>query len=301
MPTINSANIEAASTGYRALFNMGFEQATTQHGPFCQEVPSTFTKEEYHLPSALGQMREWVGDRVIEDLARNAITMRNKTFEKTVAVTEEDFEDDNLGLYNDQFKALGVLAAAHPDVLFAEALEAGFTANGYDGVAFFSDAHPTSKSGVTWSNKTTKALDAEAFEKAYAELLSVKNDAGEPLDVMAFGGKVYLVVPPALQSAAEKIVNAQFLAGGETNTNFGKAVVMVNRRLTSDVKWYLIIGGGALKPFLKQIRRKPRLRSLSREDNETVFMKRKIVWGADGRWAVGRALPQFAHASTGVD
>lgn len=69
-------------------------------------------------------------------------------------------------------------------------------------------------------------LNAENFEKALRQMRSFKADGGRPLD-LGRGGKAgtLLVVPDSLESAAEKIVAKEHLAGGETNTNYNKATI----------------------------------------------------------------------------
>ena len=69
-------------------------------------------------------------------------------------------------------------------------------------------------------------LNAENFEKALRRIRSFKADGGRPLD-LGRGGKAgtLLVVPDSLESAAEKIVAKEHLAGGESNTNYNKATI----------------------------------------------------------------------------
>lgn len=74
---------------------------------------------------------------------------------------------------------------------------------------------------LAYASKQT--LDESAFTAARASMLSVKGDGGKVLNVKS----KLLVVPPTLESAARKIVSAEFLANGATNTNRGLADVLV--------------------------------------------------------------------------
>lgn len=298
--TPSASDIELASTRFRVIFNRGWDNVEVLSEDFCEPIQSEGSKEVYFVPDALGPMREWIGDRVIEDLDRQKFELANLTFEKTVAVRMEDFEDDALGGYQTQFSMLGATARQHPDVLFTAALEGGFSKTGYDGVTFFATNHPTSKSGTTWSNKGTAALDADAFEAGVQAMRSVKSSAGEPFDPLGFGGELGLMVPPQLEATARRIVERKLVDAGEDNINFGRARVKVNPRLTSATAWYLLLGKGPVRPFVKQMRRKPKLVVLNQSTSDDVFYKNRIVWGVDGRWNVGRALPQFAYGSTGA-
>lgn len=72
-----------------------------------------------------------------------------------------------------------------------------------------------------WGSKQT--LDAAAYAAARAALSGMKGDHARPLGLMPN----LLVVPPALESAARKILNSEYAAGGETNEWKGTAELLV--------------------------------------------------------------------------
>lgn len=61
--------------------------------------------------------------------------------------------------------------------------------------------------------------------------------------------------------------------------------------------WYLFDVSRAIKPLVFQSRRAPQFVSKDRPDDETVFMKRKFLYGADRRDNAGYGLWQLAYAS----
>lgn len=67
-------------------------------------------------------------------------------------------------------------------------------------------------------------LDNTAFEKAYELMQSFKRDGGDPMGIMPTA----LVVPPSLQSAAEKILKRTVLDDGTGNINYNKVELIVN-------------------------------------------------------------------------
>ncbi|MBQ9206868.1 MAG: Mu-like prophage major head subunit gpT family protein [Treponema sp.] len=67
-------------------------------------------------------------------------------------------------------------------------------------------------------------LDDTAFEKAYELMQSFKRDGGDPMGMRPTA----LVVPPSLQSAAEKILKRTVLDNGAGNTNYNKIELIVN-------------------------------------------------------------------------
>jgi phage major head subunit gpT-like protein len=68
-----------------------------------------------------------------------------------------------------------------------------------------------------------QTLNAGAYATARAALSGMKGDHGRPLGLMPN----LLVVPPSLESAARKILNSEYAAGGETNEWKGTAELLV--------------------------------------------------------------------------
>jgi phage major head subunit gpT-like protein len=74
---------------------------------------------------------------------------------------------------------------------------------------------------MAWGSK--QALNAANYAIARAALSGMKGDYGRPLGLMPN----LLVVPPALESAARKLLNSEYAAGGETNEWKGTAELLV--------------------------------------------------------------------------
>ena len=105
-------------------------------------ITSNTKSNTYGWLGAFPQLREWVGDRVIKDIAESAYQIVNKKYESTLGVERTDIEDDNLGQYR-------VLAAEMADEVerffnrhIALLLKEGFIRTCYDGQNFFDNEHP---------------------------------------------------------------------------------------------------------------------------------------------------------------
>ena len=87
-------------------------------------------------------MREWIGARVVQNLAASQVTIVNRKFESTVEVSRDHISDDRPGVFAPVFSEMGLMAAQHRDQLIFELLASGFATNGYDGQFFFDTDHP---------------------------------------------------------------------------------------------------------------------------------------------------------------
>ena len=139
---INRANLNMLFTGYKASFQNAFSGITPDFMPFTLEVPSVNSVEQYGWLGNSTAFREWIGDRVIQNLALHDYSIKNKPFENTVGVSRESIEDDSYGLFNPLMGQLGQDSANHPSTLIYELLAGGFAGKCYDGQFFFDTDHP---------------------------------------------------------------------------------------------------------------------------------------------------------------
>lgn len=66
-------------------------------------VPSSSKSNTYGWLGQFPSLREWVGKRVIKQMQAHGYVINNKTYEGTVGIPRDDFEDDNLGVYGPMF------------------------------------------------------------------------------------------------------------------------------------------------------------------------------------------------------
>lgn len=303
MPQLTASGIGAVTTGFRRLFSQGQNAAKPKYGAFVVLHSSTGSSTKMIIGGGLPGLRQWVGARDIKRLANFIHELPNDRYELTIAVDRDAFEDDEIGMYSDQVKTLGMQASLDPDKRLATLLTSGFTSVCYDGQPFFSTAHPILATGATQSNKGTAALDAAAFEAGMAALRQLKNAQGEPVDPFDYGAKATLVVPPQLEATGKGIVGVRTLSAGGDNPNYQAAELLVDGRLAGHpTKWFILLGGqdSMLKPFIRSTRRAPKLVALTNPDDPNVFFSNELIWGVDYRGKVGLGAYHAAYGSDGT-
>ncbi len=150
---VNAATLRAAQTGFQTLFQNAFDNVARRYQIVAMETRSQTSANDYKWLGQLPGIRKWVGDKVVHNLTAHGYYLPNEDFELTVGVDRNDIEDDQLGVYDPKFKMIGDAAGRHPDELVWQALVDGLTSGqGFDGVNFFSTAHPTD--GVDPGNGT---------------------------------------------------------------------------------------------------------------------------------------------------
>lgn len=292
---INRSTLGDTMRGFKTVFSKAYEATSTHSDKIAMRVDSSTKQEEYRWLGAIPGLTEWLGDRAVKDLAQDGFVIKNKDFEATVAVSRNDIEDDNIGVYTPLFSQLGENSKQHPDELIFSLIAEGFTKTCFDGQFFFDTDHPNGSQSV-WSNKSADTLTATAYETARQTMMSLKNEEGRPMRVTPS----HLIVPPQLEKEALDIVRADLTASGDSNVWRDSADVIVAPELSDNpTYWFMAALEKPVKPFILQMRKEAQFVSLDNIDDENVFMRKEYIYGVDYRGAVGYGLPHLIFGSTG--
>lgn len=160
---LNRGNLAILNQAFNAAFKGGFELVKPMWQQFATEVPSTTGEEKYGWLGATTKLREWVGERVYQNIKSHDYSIKNKTFESTVAVPREAIDDDQYGVYKPLMEQMGQDAALHPDELLFGLMALGFTTPCYDGQYFFDTDHPVGLQGAEQSVSNFQAGAGSAW------------------------------------------------------------------------------------------------------------------------------------------
>lgn len=295
---ITRANMSVFFAGFQQLFKEGAESVSSDFLKFSSIVNSAAAMECYRFLQRFGGLREWVGDRIINNFMSGKLTIENKDFEDTVAVLRNDLEDDQLGMYADAIKAMGAAAGELWRDLAVAALAGGKTAEWLDGLPFFATNRKYGKNVIC--NKATAALSAEAYKQARKTMFQYKNAANQNGKVRP----VLLVVGPDNEDVAFSVLQNELTlnlnSGSGTvaaakNPWAGKSEYMVLPELGSE--WFLMDTSKPTKPVIVQKRREPTLAALDSPTDENVFFKKEYIYGCDGRGAAFLSVPHLIYGS----
>lgn len=290
---VNQQALQGITTGFKTIFNKVFGETKTLWEKIATKVPSETGEESYKWLGRIPRMREWIGDREIQNLTGSDYTIKNKDFELTIGVDRNDIEDDKIGVYTPVIQDMAQSTATFPDDLVFGLLKEGFTNKCYDGQPFFSDSHKVGKKTV--GNKGTLKLSVASYGAARSAMMSLVDENGKSLKLIPD----VLVVAPAEEENARKILLADQI-DGTTNIYKGTAELLVAPDLAgSDTAWYLLCTNKPLKPLIYQERKAPKFNALIKDTDENVFMRKQHLYGVDGRANAGYGFWQMAFGSTG--
>jgi phage major head subunit gpT-like protein len=265
-------------------------------------VPSTADTEDYSWLGDFPGMREFLGERVYKALRVLHYSLVNKSWEATIAIKRETFEDDGkLGTIMPRIQGLASAALRHRHKLLMQTILANGVA--YDGVAMFATTHATGDSGtqsnlLTGTGVTTAQVTAD-FRAARAALLGYKTDTGEHFNTQL---DLIVLAPQGLFGVFEELQNATLISN-TTNVLKGAFKLVISPYLASltggDANdWYLINKVGPIKPFIFQDREAPDLVGMTNPEADHVFKYNEYLWGTKARYNTGMGLWQLAVKTT---
>ena len=139
---ITPDTLKALFTGFKKNFQDGLKMADSQYKEIATVIPSSTASNTYGWLGQWPAFREWVGDRVFQDMKAHGYAITNKHFESSVKVNRNDIEDDNVGIYAPMMTEMGRASAVHPDELVFALLKNAHATLCYDGQNFFDTDHP---------------------------------------------------------------------------------------------------------------------------------------------------------------
>jgi phage major head subunit gpT-like protein len=291
---VTPSSLNSTFIGFNTLYQSGFKSSQPMASQLAMGVPSAGASNVYAHMAKLLRMRKWVGERDIQNIASFSYQLDNVPYEMTVEVERTKLEDDQIGIYNPLFSEMGAQTGLWMDDLIVQAIKDGDDATlgkTYDGVAFFSTAHPIDPAGRvpgTQSNNLTAAdLTETTLDAAMVAMAKMQGADGRVLGTRG----THLVVPPQLELKARKLVEAAYNSSGATNVQSGLLKIVVLPQLADEPGvWYVMDLSRSVKPFVSQTREAPRFVSKTALDSENVFNKDTFVFGAYARGAAGYGL-----------
>ena len=158
---IKDSTLQGLRTMVRAEFRQAFDAAVNRedYKELVTIVTSNTKSNSYAWLGSFPHMREWVGDRIVNDMKEFAYAIENKKYEATLGIDRTDIEDDNLGQYRVLAQTQGQETVDFFWREIAKLIAGGFTALCYDGQNFFDTDHPVyEKADGTGSNTPTSNI-----------------------------------------------------------------------------------------------------------------------------------------------
>lgn len=298
MPLTRSDMPNLLEDGLKTVFFEALDATIGDYQRVATIVPSESDEESYPWLGAVPSVREFKDERMPLGLLEHNYTIRNKTWESSIAVERAAIEDDKYGQIRLRIQSLAREAKRHVDELVFTLLKGGFTDTCHDGQYFFDTDHSDGESGAQ-SNKGTSALAAASLQAAITAMMKFKDDRGKFLGIVPD----LLVVPPDLQWTAMELLESTYWPESVTNSEKmasnvlkGKLDLLVSPYLTDSNDWFVLSTRGVIKPVILQSRTPVEFAALE-ADSESGFMRDQYIYGVRARYNAGYGLWQMAYGS----
>ena len=206
--------------GLHALFGLEYDRYENQHEAIFDTENSDRAFEEEVMLSGFGQATvKGEGAAVSYDTAQEAWTSRytHETVALAFALTEEAIEDNLYDTLSSRYtRALARSMSTTKQVKAANVLNNAFSSSfvGGDGKELCATDHPTVGAGDLRNELATAAdLNETSLEQALIDIADFKDERGLKVNASA----VRLIIPPALQFVADRLMESQGRVGTSDN------------------------------------------------------------------------------------
>lgn len=298
MSTANQVTLDAANK----VFLAAFAEELTQRGEgeiinaAAMKTRSKAKVVEYDWLNAFDELREWVGEREIANMAVESYTLPSIKYESSMVVDRVDVESDSLGLYAPKVGSMVEGYFLKRRKLIASLFTNGTTTgnNSYDGVTFYNASHPSDGNGAVQSNLSTgTALTGANFDSIVQKMEELVDHRGNPMDITPD----VIIISPALRATARNLfeMTTDFTNANAGNNPYFKAVKVIVETHLSGTNWYLLDTTKSLKPFILQDADDLELSTLASIQDEFVIMNDAFFYGTRSRFGLGYGMWQLAH------
>ncbi len=265
--------------------------------------PSSQASETYRWLGMVPQVREWVGGRQVQPLRGNGLTILNKTWESTIRVDADELRRDKTGQMMLRVSELARRVATHPNKLLTTLIETGDASECYDSFNFFDSAHAEGVSGtqsnlialdVTAPTAPTEAEMYAAIVKAITQMLTYRDDQGEPLNDGA--AEFLVMVPMGFLAPTLLALSGQTLDATSNPLASGKpfkVTWVANTRLTWTSRFVVFRTDGTARPFIFQEELPVQMQVLA-EGSELEVNENQHQYGVKAVHAAGYGMWQSA-------
>jgi phage major head subunit gpT-like protein len=281
---INAENLQALEQTIITAWKEGLNSVPTLDLSFMTTpFPSTGAMNLYPFIEDLGQWREWLGERVWNNLKASKFQVTNRDFEKSYKLPKKDIDDDQYAVFPSMVQ---LAAAGWPHLKNTIRMDV-ITGNAetFTGKALLADDHAYGDNTI--DNLVADALSQNSFEAAFLAASSWKFANNLPTSTRF----THLLVGEKLRGTALELVADKTTTGG-FNRNAGRVQVLVVDEFSGsyDDYWLLADNSKPLKPLLLQTRQEAEITVLSAPEFVKEHNEIKVM--ADGRLA---AAPTFPH------
>ena len=287
----------AITLGSRAIIGRFYQALEQDAGvgwvdPISMLFQSDQASETYAWLGQSPAMREWIGGRDAKGFRENGITIANKKYEATLEIPLDWMRRDKTGQIQVRIDEMAQRANAHWAKLLTALIEAGESANGYDGQFFFDTDHSEGDSGsqsndisvdITTTTAPTAAEMETAILIATQKIMGFKDDQGEPMNEAA--RRFVVMVPTPFMAATAAALNNPIITTGSTSftntlVNLGgfSYQLAINPRLTWTTKFALFRADGGASAIIRQEEEGLQISALA-ENSEEEFRHDRHLYG----------------------
>lgn len=142
MALISVSDYADVDSAARVAYQEAYDAAPSQYKEIAMDTTFGPAGLDLEWLGEFPQLVEFIGNRQVKNVVAHGFKAVTKTYEGTVGIKVADIRDNKVAGKLNIVRGIGEAAKKHPDELTFGLLKNGTVGLCYDGVAFFSAAHP---------------------------------------------------------------------------------------------------------------------------------------------------------------
>lgn len=308
---LNRHNLEAMREQFRRLFFEVLESNANQGREFVEALgtilPSNASKDTYLFMERTGGLSKFEGEKQLNRFKSHKLSVEADVYEDSLEIDKRDIKRDRMGLYAPGIASMGENVYWHYALLFTQLLEAGHSAECYDGSNFFATDHPCHDGQDTFSNTTDLELSEEAFRTIRLAPTKIVDRNGRRMRIKYNT----LFVPTELAEKAKTLNTHEYVQvnpadpsqGFKKNPVKGQFDRIIELEYASSAKRYYAVDSRytqSVPPLILQLVESPEYSAVTDPDDSHVFKTGKVLHGIECEHGAGYGIPHPIFAGKGI-
>jgi phage major head subunit gpT-like protein len=296
---IDRAKIEAAFVVFSTVFDMKLKNTPVIYDQIATVIPGVSEQVQFKWLSSIPVMRKWIGDRAIQRLRGETMTLTTDWWANGLEVDVDDLNNEaKLGMIALRIRSMAQACARRMDDQVTQYYVNGFAGSlgvAYDNQFLYSGAHTAAGNGtgVAQSNLVAGPVTSANFNAGLQKMMLFVDDEGEPIGV----NLKTILAGPQQQLTLRTLLKQEFQAGGATNVDAGMAGILIGPRITG-TQWFGL-SDEEIKSVILGIEISPQFAALDQPDSPEMFNRRNALYGSHVKFGLCYGFWQSSFGSVG--
>jgi phage major head subunit gpT-like protein len=296
---IDRAKVEAAFVMFSTVFDMKLKNTPTVYDQIATVINGVSEQVQFKWLSSVPTMRKWIGDRTMQRLRGETMTLTTDWWANGIEVDVDDMNNEaKLGMIAKRISSMATAAARKLDDQVVQYYISGFAGTlgvTYDGQYLFDIDHTAAGNGLgtQQSNLLAGGVTSANINTGITNMMLFTDDEGDP--IASVPRKI--LAGPKQQLALRQVLKQEYNAAGASNPDANLLSFLLSPRITG-THWFML-ADEEIKPVVLGIEVAPQFVAADNPALFEMFSRRNALYGSHLKFGLCYGLWQAGAGSLG--